>query len=138
MGVLTLVTTGCGRSYHIKGRVLLLPELQSATGFITELTGRSFPLGGTPIAGAKVTMFHDLDDANKPKRGTVWQHETTTDENGYFDTSDYAAPTKESKVGLEVSIAGYQTVYTTYIDYNDVEPQVFFIVLVSTKPTPTH
>lgn len=95
-----------------------------------EVTGKDFPQGGSPIAAAKVRMFHQLDKADRPVAGSVWEHETVTDENGFFDTSDYAAPVKEAKVGLEVSKDGYTTVYTTYIDYSDREPQVFFVVLV--------
>ena len=126
---LTLALSGCGRTYHIKGRVIFLPQLQSSAGFIVEFTGKDFPQGGDPIAGAKVRMLHDLDKADKPKKGSVWEHDAVTDENGYFDTGDYAAPYKESKVGLEVSKDGYKTVYTTYIDYSDVEPQVFLVAL---------
>ena len=122
--------SGCGRSYHIKGRVILLAQLQSSAGFIVEFTGKDLPQGGNPIAGANVRMFHQLDKEDKPITGSVWEHDTATDENGFFDTSDYAAPSKESKVGLEISKEGYKTVYTTYIDYSNVEPQVFFVVLV--------
>ncbi len=122
--------SGCGRSYHIKGRVIFLSQLQSSAGFIVEFTGKDFPQGGNPIAGAKVRMLHDLDKEDKPVNGSVWEHDTVTDENGFFDTSDYATPSKESKVGLEISKEGYKTVYTTYIDYSNIEPQVFFVVLV--------
>src|SRR6185503_4540942 len=87
---LALITSGCGRSYHIKGRVILLPEIQSATGFISEFTAQEFPKGGSPIAGAEVKMFHQLDENDKPVAGSVWEHNTETDENGFFDTSDYA------------------------------------------------
>jgi hypothetical protein len=123
--------SGCGRSYHIKGRVISLPQLQSAAGFIVEFTGKDFPKGGNPISGATVKMLHDLDKSDRPKEGSAWENDTVTDENGYFDTSDYAAPVKEAKVGLEVSKDGYKTVYTTYIDYSDIEPQVFFVVLAT-------
>jgi hypothetical protein len=126
----TLTTSGCGRSYHIKGRVVSLSHLQSSSGFIAEFTGQDFPQGGNPIANAKVRMFHSLDKDDKPGKESVWKHETVTDENGFFDTSDYATPSRESKVGLEISKGGYKTVYTTYIDYSSVEPQVFFVVLV--------
>jgi hypothetical protein len=127
---LTLIMSGCGRSYHIKGCVIVLPELQSSKGFILEITGKDFPKGGNPIAGAKVRMLHDLDKSDKPKEGSVREHSTLTNENGFFDTSNYAAPSKKAKVGLEVSKEGYKTVYTTYIDYSKVEPQVFYVVLV--------
>lgn len=132
IAALTLVTAGCGRSYHIKGRVVVLPELQSATGLILEMTGKSLPLGGTPLAGARVRMFHQLDKNDMPQPGSVWEHDTETNADGFFDTSDYATPSKESKVGLEVSKDGHRTVYTTYIDYSNVEPQTFFVVLVPT------
>ncbi len=130
IAALTLMMSGCGRSYHIKGRVIFLSQLQSSAGFIVEFTGKDFPQGGNPIAGAKVRMLHDLDKEDKPVNGSVWEHDTVTDENGFFDTSDYATPSKESKVGLEISKEGYKTVYTTYIDYSNIEPQVFFVVLV--------
>ena len=50
---LTLALSGCGRTYHIKGRVIFLPQLQSSAGFIVEFTGKDFPRGGEPIAGAR-------------------------------------------------------------------------------------
>jgi hypothetical protein len=53
IAALTLILSGCGRSYHIKGRVIFLPQLQSSAGFIEEFTGKDFPQGGNPIAGAK-------------------------------------------------------------------------------------
>lgn len=58
-------------------------------------------------------MFYDLDKEDKPVAGSFWENDTVTDENGFLDTTDYAAPYKESKVGLEVSREGYKTVYTT-------------------------
>ncbi|MCA1558224.1 MAG: carboxypeptidase-like regulatory domain-containing protein [Acidobacteria bacterium] len=132
IAALTLMLSGCGRDYHIKGRVVFLQQLQNSAGYISELTGKDFPQDGNPIAGAKVRMLHDLDKDDRPVAGSVWEHNTVTDENGYFDTSDYATPSKASRVGLEVSKDGYKTVYTTYIDYSDVEPQVFLVVLVPT------
>ena len=135
IAALALLTVGCGRSYHIKGRVVVLPELQTATGLILEVTGKSLPLGGTPIAGAKVRMFHQLDKNDVPEPGSVWEHDAETNEDGFFDTRDYATPSKEAKVGLEVSKDGHKIVYTTYIDYSNVEPQTFFIVLVPTVPS---
>ncbi len=62
--------------------------------------------------------------------------QTVTDENGYFDTSDYATPSKQSKVGLEISKDGYKTAYRTYIDYNNIEPQTFLVVLVPVAQSP--
>lgn len=123
-------TTGCGRTYHIKGRVIVLPEIKSESGFITEFSSDQLPLGGIPIAGASLTMFHDLDDSDQPMRDSVWHHDTETNSEGYFDTSDCAAPGSEAKVGLEIRKSGYKTVYTTYIDYSNKEPQVFLVVLV--------
>lgn len=127
---LTLIMSSCGRSYHIKGRVITLTELQSVTGFIAEITGKDLPQGGNPVAGAKVRMLHQLDKHDKPITGSDWEHDTATDANGFFDTSDYAAPSSEAKVGLEISKNGYKTVFTTYIDYNKPEPQIFLVMLV--------
>ncbi len=83
-----------------------------------------------PISGAKVVMFHQLNKEDKPMNSSDWRHDTETDGSGFFDTSDYATPSSESKVGLEVSKKGYKTIYTTYIDYSNIEPQEFLVVLV--------
>jgi hypothetical protein len=130
---LTSLLSGCGRGYHIKGRVVLLPELGADESLILEFTGKSLPEGGTPLVGAKVRMIHQLDKDDRPVKDEAWTEETVTDERGFFEIHDYAAPSSEAKVGLEVSGGGYQTAYRTYIDYSDVEPQVFFVVLVPTR-----
>jgi len=75
-------------------------------------------------------MIHQLDKNGRPQNDDVWTEEVITDEKGLFEIRDYAAPYKESKVGLEVSKEGYQAVYRTYTDYSDIEPQVFLVVLV--------
>ena len=75
-------------------------------------------------------MFHELDAAGQPKRDSVWSHEAESDSNGTFDTSDYATPVSKETVSLEIYTPGYKTVYTTYTDYSNREPQVFLVVLV--------
>jgi hypothetical protein len=126
----TLTLCGCGRTYHITGRIIVMPEMKSTSGFIVEFTGNEIPQGGGPLLGANVRMFHDLDSNDNPNRESVWTQDTSTDANGFFDISDYAAPTSEARVGLEVNKVGYKTVYSTYIDYSNVEPQTFLVLLV--------
>jgi hypothetical protein len=130
--VLTIFMAGCGRTYHIKGRVLFLPQLGSADGMIAEITGQPIPAGGEPVAGAKVRMIHELNKDGRPVENTGWQTDTLTDANGNFEISDYAAPYDNVRVGLEVSKDGYKTVFTTYIDYVEKDKgdklQVFFVV----------
>ena len=125
--------TGCGRGYHIKGRVVLLPELGASESLILEFTGKSLPQGGVPLVGAKVRMIHQLDENDRPVKDGAWTEEAVTGVGGSFEIHDYAAPSREAKVGLEVSGGGYETAYRTYIDDSDVEPQVFFVVLVPAR-----
>jgi|GEM_PF-3033056 len=130
---LTFVLSGCGRGYHIKGRVVVLPELGAFESLILEFTGKPLPEGGQPLTGAKVRMIHQLDKNDKPTKDGTWTREAVTDDKGFFEIHDYATPSKEPKVGLEVSKNEYQTAYRAYVDYSDVEPQVFLIVLVPTS-----
>lgn len=130
---LALLSTGCGRTYHIKGRVVFLEEIESPESVIAEITGQQMPLGGVPIEGAKIRMIHQLDESGKPREGTVWQRSALSDVNGYFEVSDYAAPYDNVPVALEVSKEGYKTAFTVYIDYltkdEGEKMQTFFVVL---------
>ncbi len=148
VAALTIFMTGCGRTYHVKGRVVLLPQLGSSRSIIAEITGQMIPAGGMPIVGAKIRMIHELNKDGSPKEGTVWQTNIVSDAEGNFEISDYAAPYDNVPVGLEVSKEGYETAYTTYIDYLDQEhdksekTQTFFVVMSpsasnkSLQPTP--
>lgn len=133
---LTLLTfsvfflSSCSANYRIKGRVILLPELNSIDGFMVELTEQTLPLGGTPVEKAKVRMITQLDEQDKPVENTVWQNETLTDETGLFEVSDSGKPTKELKVGIEISKDGYKTIYQTKAIQSNSEAKVFLIVLV--------
>jgi hypothetical protein len=135
----TIFIMSCGRGYDIKGRVVFLSQLESSDGIIAEITGQQIPSGGKPIEGAKVRMFHQIKDG-KPSEGSVWEQDSLTDADGYFEISDYAAPYDNVPVGLEVSKDGYKTVRTIYIDYLDAErdksekTQIFFVVLSQSVP----
>ena len=128
--IVTIIMTGCGRGYHINGRVVVLSEIQDSEGFIAEVTWQAMPSAGQPVAGAKVRIVHELDDNQRPKTGTVWQREVLTNADGTFEIKDYAAPFDEVKVAIEVSKEGYKTAYTVYLDYVNKEPQTFYVVLV--------
>ena len=124
---------GCGRGYHIKGRIVFLEQTEIADRRIEEITGKPMPPEGKPAVGARIVMTHELDKQNKPVTGTVWQTGVTTDGDGYFELKDYGPPFKHEKVGLEVSKEGFKTIYKTYIDDSDKEPQVFYVVLVKDR-----
>ena len=126
--VLIFFVSGCSATYRIKGRVVQLPELKSPVGFLAEVTEQSLPQGGTSIVGAKVRIITQLDEQDKPVENTVWQSNILTDENGSFDLSDSGKPTKELKVGIEISKDGYKTLYETRILQSNTEPKVFLVV----------
>jgi hypothetical protein len=130
---LVLTLTGCGRTYHIKGRVVMLPQLGNAESVIAEITGQEIPTGGRPIEGAKVRMLHQLDKNGRPLPDSVWERDALTDAGGNFDISSYAAPSDNVPVGLEISKEGFKTAYTVYIDHRSQgggeKTQVFFVVL---------
>ena len=118
---------GCGREYHIQGRVVALTG--DAKGSITEVTGKALPETGTPIAGAEVTLYYELSQEGAPVATSTWKRTVTTDEKGRFDLQDYAVPSMKILLGLRVTKEGYETAYTTYWDYKDIEPQIFFVEL---------
>ncbi len=127
---LTFFVSGCSATYKIEGRVVQLPELESPDGFLAEVTEQSLPQGGTPIVGAKVTMITQLDEQGKPVENTVWQDNFLTTENGFFRIIATGKPTKELKVGIEISKDGYKTLYETRILQSNSESKVFLVVLV--------
>lgn len=136
IAALTIFVSGCGRTYHIRGRVVFLPQLGSPHSVIAEITGQLLPSGGVPMVGAKIRMIHELNKNGSPKEGSVWQTNALSNTTGDFEISDYAAPYDNAPVGLEVSKEGYETAYTTYIDYLDQEhdksekTQTFFVVML--------
>jgi hypothetical protein len=121
-----LLLAGCGRGYELIGRVVVL-EVSSSS--ITEVVGNTIPSLGRPIVGATVTLFHQLDSSNRPVRDSIWTASVVTDKNGKFDLNDYATPGEKNLVGVEVAAPGYDTVFTTYVDFMDPDAQYFFVVL---------
>ena len=126
---LIFFVSGCSATYHIEGRVIQLPELKSSMGFLAEVTEQSLPQGGTPVVGAKVRMITELDEQDKPVEDTVWQDNFLTTENGFFRIIASGKPTKELKVGIEISKDGYKTLYETRIVQSNSESKVFLVVL---------
>jgi hypothetical protein len=124
--------SSCSADYRIKGRVIFLPELNSVDGFIAEVTEQTIPSGGTPIVSAKIRMITQLDEHDKPVEKTVWQNEVITDETGLFELTDSGKPTKELKVGIEISKSGFKTIYETRVIQSGAEPKVFLIFMVPT------
>ena len=124
-----LLVTGCGRSYHLIGRVVILTSDGSMKPGIHEVTGHPMPSNGTPITGATVTLFHEIRKDGLPIRTSKWQKDVETDEMGKFHLFDYATPGRKNLVGLEVKAEGYESTYTTYWDYMDPDYQYFLVVL---------
>ena len=122
---LFLLLAGCGRTYTLIGRIVFLDGPASS---ITEVVGNSIPSIGAAVAGAKVTLFHELN-GNLPVRDSTWVASVDADTTGNFHLSDYATPGKKNLVGLEVSAPGYETAFTTYVDYADPDEQYFIVVL---------
>ena len=120
-----LLLAACGRSYTLIGRVVFVSDSASR---ITEVKDLSTPYIGTSIPGTKVTVFYDLD-GTKPVRNSTWVASVDVDNTGNFQINDYAAPGVENLVGLEVTAPGYETAYTTYVDYADPDAQYFVVVL---------
>ena len=124
---LLFLLAGCGRHYTLIGKVLVIDSISRSS--ITEIVGSAFPeIGGTRVPGASISIFHELKD-NLPVRESVWNQSVKTDENGHFEISSYAAPVEEALVGLEVTAPGYETVFTTYMDYSEPDEQFFVVVL---------
>ena len=118
---------GCGRSYTLIGKIVFIETARASS--IAEMPGSSFPdPGGIPVENASVTLFHELKD-NMPVRDSIWEASVKTNSDGQFYLDDYATPGKENRVGLEISAPGYETVFTTYVDYIDPDEQYFLVVL---------
>lgn len=124
-----LLVSGCGRSYHLIGRVVMLSSEVLLKQGIHEVTGRPMPSYGAPISGATVTLFHEIEGDGSPIRTSTWQKDIETDKMGEFHLFDYAIPGRKNLVGLEVKADGYISTYTTYWDYMDPDYQYFFVVL---------
>ena len=120
-----ILLAGCGRTYTLIGRIVFLDTPASS---ITEVVGNSVPSFGVPVLGAKVTLFHELS-GSLPVRDSTWVTSVDADKTGKFHLSDYATPGKENLVGLEVTAPGYETAFTTYVDYADPDEQFFLVVL---------
>ena len=124
-----LLISGCGRRYSLIGRVVMTTSGSIDRPGIHEVTGRAMPQYGVPIAGATVTLFHQLERDGSPNRASIWQRDVKTDKRGEFRLSDYATPGRKNLVGLEVRAPDYTATYTTYWDYMDPDNQYFFVVL---------
>ena len=124
--LILVMILGCGRPYHIQGRVIIIQGMAVA-GTITEITGQRMPEQGEPVSGAEITVFYALKDDGSPDEKSTWKKSVFSDETGLFEINDYSVPSEKLKVGLRVSKAGFDTVYTVYWDYKDIEPQVFMV-----------
>lgn len=132
VGLLLAALSGCGRKYTLIGRVLVAPEGE-AKSRILEVTPGPVPILGTPVEGAQVQLFHQLEKAGLPLSGSAWTRSDSTDATGWFRLFSYAAPGKESKVLLQATAAGYEAVRHAYIDFKDPDAQYFLILLVPSK-----
>lgn len=126
--IIVSLIMGCGREYHIRGRVIAL-EGTVKSGSIIEVTGRGIPENGKSVAGATVTVFYQLKEDGTPVEEGSWHRSIVTDDKGMFDLRDYSVPSTKMKVGIRVAKDGFETVYTVYWDHKEIEPQDFFAEL---------
>ncbi len=128
--ILFVLLMSCGRIYHIKGRVVIVSHINNTESEIREIINQSIFDEGIPIKDAMIRITYELDSNNQPSNETIWQETTISDSNGYFEIYDYAMPSRKNLIGLEISKEGFKSAYTTYWDYIDKQPQLFYIILV--------
>jgi len=69
----------------------------------------------TPIAGAKVIVFHGGDYSKTAfAEDTIWQKSQNTDNDGFFNIGDVTAPRKFTAI-IRAQKEGYQKVETRFI-----------------------
>jgi hypothetical protein len=125
--LLVLLACGCGREYRIRGRVtaregILVGKIEQA------LEENLSNAEGEPVKNARVRIIYELDKDLKPVEGTTWQKTVNTDEQGFFELSDYSIPAERIQVGLEITADGCRPAYTVYWDEMKTE-EIFLIVL---------
>ena len=108
---------GCDGYIAVKGKVYEWNNPpQNATEKI--IVDKQVPfefLDVTPIAGAKVTVFHGGDYSKKElAEDTLWQRSQTTDSEGSFNIGDVTAPSKFTAI-LRAQKEGYQKVETKFL-----------------------
>lgn len=126
IAAICLFATGCGRSYKVIGVVIV--GAQGARSTLREVSGRPGPPAG-PVANATITLFHELNADGTPDRTSVWQRSVTSNADGSFELFSYATPGRKHLVGLEVSAAGHESVYITYVDFMNPDEQFFIASL---------
>ena len=116
---------GCSRAYTLVGDVVFVAAQDAA---ITEVVGGAIPKAGKPVANAIITLFHQLDDG-RPVRDSRWIASAAADASGLFRLQDFASPGTANLVGFEVTAPGFETVFTTYVDYAEPDEQYFLVVM---------
>jgi hypothetical protein len=123
-----LLTTACDGIIKLRGRVYeqRQPGAQSRA-FIDRAPDDDLS-GLTPLADAKVTLYHAEDyDQKKLDPSTVYKRESLTDPSGEFDASAVTAPYK-FKAALVVEKPGYRPV--TQIFPHGEFPHTAVVILV--------
>ena len=117
---------GCGRLYHIKGRIL--KGVNQRETKIIMLDNDKVPIFGDPVPEALVKLILDLNAEGSPAENTR-SVQAICDKNGWFELELYTPePAKWKLVALEVQAGAYGNLYKTFWDNKD-RIEVFYIVL---------
>ncbi|HEX6184427.1 MAG TPA: carboxypeptidase-like regulatory domain-containing protein [Pyrinomonadaceae bacterium] len=127
------LTTACDGGIQLRGRVYEQRRPGSQSRAFIDRTPDDDLSGLTPLAGAKVTLYHgrDQDKANlDPSKG--FTREVVTDASGEFDASAVTAPYK-FKAALVVEKPGYKPV-TEIFQHGESAHTVVVILVPDTQP----
>ena len=129
IGTIT-VLTACDGFIAVKGKVY---EWNNAPRNASEkiIVDKEVPfefLDITPIAGAKVTVFHGGDYSKTIlSEDTIWQRSQITDSQGSFAIGDVTAPSKFTAI-IRAQKEGFQNVETKFLhDKTDHEAIILLI-----------
>ena len=127
------LTTACDGGIQLRGRVYEQRRPGSQSRAFIDQTPDDDLSGLTPLAGAKVTLYHgsDQDKANlDPSKG--FTREVVTDASGEFDASDVTAPYK-FKAALVIEKPGYKPV-TEIFPHGEHAHTAVVILVPDTQP----
>ena len=141
--VMITALVGCDGYIAVKGKVYEWnnPPRNAAEKIIVDKQVPFDFLDVTPIAGAKVTVFHGGDYSKEElAEDTILQRSQTTDSEGSFNIGDVTAPSKFTAI-IRAHKVGYQKVETKFLHDKFKHEAIILLIkdpLVSTHTTQTH
>ncbi|HEX8284616.1 MAG TPA: hypothetical protein VF588_14725 [Pyrinomonadaceae bacterium] len=126
LAALTLATA-CDGIIVVRGRVYEQRQPGAQSRVFVDRAPDDDLSGLTPLAGAKVTLYHTEDyEKGKTDPSTIRKHEVVSQTTGEFDASDVTAPYK-FKAALVVEKPGYKPV--TQIFQHGEDPHTVVVIL---------